>query len=129
MTDDELQELRAKLVARRRELLAEGDVDFEPVRTDPSAMADEDAAPLTEMNQVIASRRNKARADELRGIDIAIARIDSAPDDFGYCDECGDDIATRRLEVRPWSRRCVACAEALSPDRSKRRRHATDYLE
>ncbi len=31
--------------------------------------------------------------------------------EYGVCEDCGDDIAPRRLEAAPWARRCVACEE------------------
>jgi DnaK suppressor protein len=127
MEPDDLENLRAKLLERRAELMAEGDLEIEPVKRDPSEKVDEDAAPLAEMSQVIASRRNKTRALELQRINGALQRMEEDPDDFGYCDDCGDPIPTKRLELIPWARRCVACQEDRSPTRGGRRRHLTDY--
>lgn len=116
------------LIARRDELLAAGDLAIEPVVKDPSTKVDEDEAPLTEMNQVIASRRNKERAQQLSGIMAALRRIEDEPQDFGVCDECGENIDSRRLEIMPWTRFCVKCqAKKTDPNRGTRRRHLTDY--
>lgn len=129
MEPDQLEKLRLTLIARRKELLGEGDIEIEPVLKDPAEKVDEDAAPLTEMNQVIASRRNKNRALELQRIEASLQRIAADPDDFGYCDDCGDDIPYRRLEIMPGARFCVRCADKNSPDRDRRRRHLADYME
>lgn len=129
MSPEQLAEFREKLAARREELLAEGDVELEPVRTDPSEKLDEDAAPLTEMNQVIASRRNKARTAELQQIEAALARMDADPEEFGYCADCEEEIPLARLDVMPWARYCVQCQERRSPARSGRRRHVGDYID
>ena len=129
MNEHEIATFRQKLEARRAELIAEGDIEIEPVRTDPSENADEDAAPLTEMNQVIASRRNKTRALELERINGALARLATTPEDFGDCADCGEPIGPKRLELMPWALYCVSCQEARSPSRGKRRRHIADYLD
>jgi DnaK suppressor protein len=38
----------------------------------------------------------------------ALAKLDEGT--YGVCDGCGQPIAADRLEARPWSARCVACA-------------------
>jgi len=42
-------------------------------------------------------------------IDEALARIRSG--DYGRCQQCGEEIAPRRLEAAPWARHCVRCQE------------------
>jgi RNA polymerase-binding transcription factor len=44
------------------------------------------------------------RADVVR----ALEKIDDGT--YGLCDRCGASIPDERLEARPWSVRCVACA-------------------
>lgn len=129
MEPDELEALRDILIARRDELAAEGDIEIEPVLKDPAEKVDEDAAPLTEMNQVIASRRNKTRSLELERIGEALRRIAEEPEDFGFCEDCEEPIKKRRLEIMPWAKYCVRCEERRSPRRGGRRRHAADYIE
>ena len=41
----------------------------------------------------------------LEGIEIALTRIES--DDFGYCDECGEEISKKRLLAVPLARTCL----------------------
>ncbi|MDO6478071.1 TraR/DksA family transcriptional regulator [Shimia thalassica] len=33
-----------------------------------------------------------------------------ADGDFGYCDDCGEDIARKRLDFDPSVTRCINCA-------------------
>ena len=129
MEPEELEELRKKLVARRDELISKGDVEFEPVKKDPSSKVDEDEAPLTEMNQVIASRRNKNRKLEMERITVALQRIADNPDEFGECAACGEMIPIKRLELMPWAHYCVVCQEERSGTRGRRRRHLADYID
>lgn len=124
-----LAKIRAALQRQRDELVAAGDVAFEP-ETDGEVVhkPDEDAAPLAEMTQVIASNRNRERAERLAQIDAAFARMREDPDDFGICEGCDDPILLRRLELMPWVKKCAACqAEAESDGMPAGRRHITDY--
>jgi DnaK suppressor protein len=42
-------------------------------------------------------------------VEDALNRIDRG--EFGYCQQCGEDINVKRLEVQPWARHCVRCQE------------------
>jgi DnaK suppressor protein len=128
MTPEEVQRFRQLLVARRDELQQVGDVRLDPLRDDAVGKIDDDLQPLNEMNQVIASNRNKDRAVALRRIEVALQRLDDAPEEYGACEACGDDIPPRRLELMPWVTLCVECqSEREEPTRGGTRRHLTDY--
>jgi DnaK suppressor protein len=64
----------------------ERDLDF--------ALADRDQRALDEVGQ-------------------ALLRIKSA--DYGFCIDCGAPIAFERLQVEPWTMRCIGCASAREP--------------
>ncbi len=105
--------LRARLSALRDELIAAGNIDIPPARTDVVAQPDDDEAPLTEMTQAIASSRNRERSERLEAIDDALERLDDDPDEFGLCETCEEPIGSKRLELMPWVTLCVACQEKL----------------
>jgi DnaK suppressor protein len=42
-------------------------------------------------------------------VEEALNRIDRG--EYGYCQQCGEDVAPKRLEVQPWARHCVRCQE------------------
>jgi len=42
-------------------------------------------------------------------VEEALNRIDRG--EYGYCQQCGEDVALKRLEVQPWARHCVRCQE------------------
>ncbi|QMU96881.1 TraR/DksA family transcriptional regulator [Microbacterium esteraromaticum] len=50
-----------------------------------------------------------AAADEVRQYDEALERWDAGA--YGVCASCGRPIPEARLEVRPFARLCVPCAE------------------
>lgn len=106
----EIARFRTLLEQKRQALLQEGDVKIESdLRPGGEGKVDDDAAPLSEMNQVIASTRNRERARQLHEIDEALARLNEDPDEYGLCEDCEEDIPTRRLELMPWTTLCIAC--------------------
>lgn len=55
------------------------------------------------------SRATRQRRDiELQRIDAALQRIES--DEYGYCLECGEEIAPARLDIDPATPLCINCA-------------------
>lgn len=61
-----------------------------------------------ENDEVLESLGN-ASADELVMIGQALKRIDSG--EYFSCSICGEDIPAERLELLPFTTRCVSCAE------------------
>ncbi|RXJ72141.1 molecular chaperone DnaK [Veronia nyctiphanis] len=45
--------------------------------------------------------------DRLREIHHALERL--AEDDYGYCENCGDDISEERLLIKPEAKLCISC--------------------
>ncbi len=43
----------------------------------------------------------------MKKIEKTIKKLDT--DDFGYCDDCGEEIGIKRLEARPTADLCVNC--------------------
>src|SRR5215510_9104132 len=46
---------------------------------------------------------------ELLQIDEALQRIKEG--DYGVCQQCGEEIPVKRLDVAPWARHCVRCQD------------------
>lgn len=59
-------------------------------------------------NQAMARAGQARRATERRRLRAALERLDEG--EYGFCDACGDEIATGRLELDPAATRCVDCA-------------------
>ncbi len=121
--------LRERLLERRAELVAAGSVPIEFVQDDDPTKTDDDAAPLTEMTQIIASGRNRARTRALQAIEQALQRLASDPDTYGLCETCDEPIPIGRLALMPEVTRCAECQaedEQANP-RGGPRRHLTDF--
>lgn len=59
------------------------------------------------LNLALAQRASSKAVD----IENALKRVGS--DDYGICDECGEDIGIKRLMANPAARLCVRCQEEM----------------
>lgn len=104
------EEARQRLLSLRDEIQAAS----ERTREDraPVALDQQSIGRLSRLDalqwQAMAQASERARARELQRIDAALRRIDDG--EYGWCAECGDAIADRRLEVDPCASLCVNCA-------------------
>jgi len=61
--------------------------------------------------QAMSKETGQRRRNTLRQIAAALRRIEEG--DYGDCLECGEPIASARLEVDPAALLCIQCASAL----------------
>jgi DnaK suppressor protein len=129
MTPRERAAHEKRLRRLRAEVLSAGPARIEPNRKDPAqaGVADEDAQALSEMMQVLASKRNEGQALLVRQIDHALAKLADAPEDFGLCEECEEEIGEKRLSLVPYTTLCVPCQARRDPKLGGSRKKLTDY--
>lgn len=58
--------------------------------------------------QSMAQAQERRRQGRLRAIDAALRRMEEG--EYGYCEDCGEDIAAARLNHDPTAVRCIDCA-------------------
>ncbi len=110
MTEQETERFRHLLLARREELAALSEASAEkrkPVELDQQSvgrLSRQDAL----QQQAMAKAQETRRAAELRKIEAALERIEDG--EYGWCAECGEAIAVKRLEIDLTAARCTACA-------------------
>jgi DnaK suppressor protein len=51
---------------------------------------------------------NETRA-ELKKISVALKKMEAG--DYGICEQCGLQIAPKRMEAHPYATGCIDCAE------------------
>jgi len=113
LTQNQLSELRSKLDAREAELGGEVKaLNQEANESDhPIANVGDFGERGEELIRGAVRHAEKERdQSELRQIDDARERMDRGS--YGVCIDCGIDIAYERLEVQPFSERCLPCQEA-----------------
>ena len=104
------EKARAALIARQQELSALSEISAESRET--VTLDQQSVGRLSRMDamqqQAMAQATDRQRAAELVRIELALRRIDSG--DYGYCDDCGQEIGEKRLEIDPSATLCVRCA-------------------
>ena len=60
--------------------------------------------------QAMSKETGRRRREKLLQIEAALRRIDN--DEYGECQECGEEIAAARLQIDPTVSLCIRCAEA-----------------
>jgi len=87
-----------------------GDQAEQPVELDQSRVGR-----LSRMDamqaQAMSKETGRMRRQKLLQIEAALQRIET--DEYGYCGECGEEIAAGRLEADPTALFCIQCASAL----------------
>jgi DnaK suppressor protein len=99
MSDLQLAYFRKKLQDWRESLLEESQQTIEHLRESPDGVGDEADMANKESDRTLELRTRDRYRKLLRKIDAALKRIDDG--DYGYCDDTGEEIGIRRLEVRP----------------------------
>lgn len=129
MTPKQREAHRRTLERLRAEVEKVGPARIEPNRQDPATtgVSDEDAQALSEMLQVLASKRNEGQAALVRKIDHALTKLVDAPEDFGLCEECEEEIAPKRLALVPYATLCVDCQAKRDPKLGGTRRKLTEF--
>ncbi|WP_074255389.1 TraR/DksA family transcriptional regulator [Vannielia litorea] len=110
MEGDRPQGIRARLLARLEELANEerlGRDGRKVVQLDQQAVGR-----LSRMDalqsQAMAQAASRNRATEDRRIRAALSRLDEG--EYGYCTDCGEEIAAARLDHDPAAALCISCA-------------------
>lgn len=58
--------------------------------------------------------------EKLHQIENALKKIENQS--YGLCEECGEAIAEKRLEINPYFSTCIACAEQKEFESKQRKR-------
>ena len=114
LSQDRLESFRDRLREMRRRMAGDVDQVAEEVRDEVNPGGNLSNAPVHLGD--MASDRLDADIDVLEtetalleDVDEALRRIEEGS--FGLCADCGQTIPEERLEVIPYAKRCIACAE------------------
>ncbi len=112
MTTERYDELRRMLNERRREITSEVQGRIRVARSEQTVGDVVDAVETSEadIQEDIEFALLQMKAETLNKINEALARLEDGT--YGYCFECGEDIAEQRLRALPFAVRCKDCEEA-----------------
>ena len=113
-TAERYEELKRMLVERQREIMNEVQGKIRDVRAE-GADKDHEVLDPGETSEVdiqedIEFALIQMKAETLNKINEALARLEEGS--YGYCFECGEEIAQPRLRALPFAVRCKDCEEA-----------------
>ena len=108
-------DLKGILEDRRREIVSEVQGKIRDVRTEGHTAKLNDVLDAGESSEAdiqedIEFALIQMKAETLQQINEALARLEEGT--YGYCFECGDEIAEQRLRALPFAVRCKDCEEA-----------------
>jgi len=118
------EELRAILEERRLDLIGEVQDKMRDVRSEGAAASkqgarDEAESSDAEIQDDIEFALLQMKAETLTKINEALARLEEGS--YGYCYECGGEIAKPRLRALPFAVRCRDCEEAREDESNRER--------
>jgi DnaK suppressor protein len=120
---DRQRELQAMLHDRRREMqnvLQHRVLHLPSDRT--AGGLDETEHAEADIQEHIEVALIQMKGDTLRRVREALVRLDAG--EYGYCAECGGEIAERRLRALPFAVRCTACEDSHEQQTVRERRVA-----
>lgn len=111
MRDDiDMDALKARLLARKQEIVAaaeEAEETLRPVEPDQGRLGN--LSRMGELQEYEMARAVYRREQaELKRIEAALARMKH--DEYGYCVSCGNEIGPARLKADPSVPTCIDCA-------------------
>lgn len=124
MTDARFGELRRMLEERRGEIADEVKHKMRDVRADATRSggrrpAGVNGMPEADIHGDIEFALLQMKAETLTKINAALERLEEGT--YGYCYECGEEIAEKRLRALPFAERCRDCEEAHELDLDRER--------
>jgi len=111
LSEDTLAHLKDLLLRKRTELLATSTgARAIPASADVNSRQGDMADQASGTNEVeIQLKLKQTDAKILQAIEEALYRLEKGV--YGLCRDCGDPIASARLEAIPWTRVCISCKQ------------------
>ncbi len=128
MSQSRYTELKKMLDDRRRELQAEVAGKMRGVREEGTwggklnEVLDAVESAEADIQEDIEFALVQMKSETLNKINDAVARLERG--DYGFCYECGEEIAEKRLRALPFAVRCKDCEEARESAEQRERQLA-----
>jgi DnaK suppressor protein len=123
MNRAELEENKRRLLQLRNSILNGGILNSsEDLQVSPDDLLDETDLATSVINQQVTFNIRNRELEKLRQIEAALQRIDEGM--YGICDDCDEEIGSKRLKYQPWTNLCIIHAEERERENSKYVRQA-----
>jgi len=116
MLDERRRAIQAEVQGKMRDVRQAGEVGklndvFDAVESSEADIQEDIEFALIQM-----------KSETLNKINDALGRLEQG--DYGYCFDCGEEIAEKRLRALPFAVRCKDCEEAREVAEKRERMHA-----
>jgi DnaK suppressor protein len=128
MSQSRYTELKQMLQTRRREIQAEVQGKMRGVREEGTwggklnEVLDAVESAEADIQEDLEFALVQMKSETLNKINDALARLEQG--DYGYCFDCGEEIAEKRLRALPFAVRCKDCEEARETAEQRERQLA-----
>ena len=118
MDKKKLEHFKNLLLKHRQQILNVGLLNkSDDLHVSEEDLADEmDLATSLIQQQLTCTIRDREYA-KLRRIDLALEKIQEGT--YGHCEECEEEIGSKRLENQPWAELCITHAEEKEREESQ----------
>jgi DnaK suppressor protein len=110
----EFDNLLKSLLEQKSEILNKSH-EFRQQQTDRPQLSDEADLASGLIEESLSLRLQEKDRRTLLQIERALGKISAGT--YGECEDCGQEIGQRRLEVHPFSTTCVSCREEQEANR------------
>lgn len=132
LTAGKRKEYLQKVLLKKRNEVVQGleqqlgrKLSYEPGQKMDSGMDNADLSTM-DMNEVVDYSLLEMKYEQYKDIADAFRRLED--DTYGLCEECGEEIDIKRLEVNPLARYCIAC-KTLKEDMERIQKEETRFKE
>jgi DnaK suppressor protein len=107
MNDKKLLKFKTQLEEMKEAINADAERTLSEMTTQNVNIPDPNDRATIESDRNFELRIRDRERKLMNKVEKALARIDDGS--FGTCDDCGEDIADKRLEARPVAKFCIDC--------------------
>ncbi len=107
MNPQQLEHFQNILLEWKRELMEKVDETVHHMQDDSGNIPDPNDRASQESDFTMELRTRDRERRLIKKIESSIKHLDD--DEYGFCDNCGEEIGIRRLEARPTADLCIDC--------------------
>ncbi len=107
MTKTEINQLRKSLIEQQSEMMGSVGRHGVAATSGSESLADENERADRVADEMIESQLGYAESQQLKGIAIALEKIDAG--EYGVCEDCKKEIYIERLKALPHVALCIDC--------------------
>lgn len=119
LSEDFLRKQRESLLTQLEELKSRSREAMQTIRGTEHEVGDSVDTSTEDQEAITLFQLKRQETEVMHQIEDALERIERG--EYGECEECGDEIGQRRLEVKPFALLCVSCQTDLEREEASKK--------